>query len=59
MKQEKDTIFVRASRLYTWNVYKDGSLVAVVQSDTAGHACDWVCRTKWLSRASLQATLAR
>ncbi len=54
---ETDTLFSQG-RLYPWAVSCDGEQIAIVQADTGAHACDYICRTRWLSRLKLSAILA-
>jgi hypothetical protein len=53
-ENETDTLFSQG-KLYPWSVNFEGQRVAIVLADTGGHACDYICQTRWLSRLKLSA----
>jgi hypothetical protein len=56
-KDETDTLFSQG-KLYPWIVSCNGIRLATVLADSGGHACDYICRTRWISRLQLSATSA-
>jgi hypothetical protein len=50
-------------RQYQWDVFEIRvvggkhleDLVETVEADTADHACDWICQSKWIARTRLVA----
>ncbi len=53
-ENETDTLFSQG-KLYPWIVSYEGQRIATVLADTGGHACDYICKTRWISRLKLSA----
>lgn len=53
---EVDSLYTQSAEKQIYGVYCNGRKIASVQADSANHACDWICATRWISRLKLSAT---